>query len=203
MKNKITPFKLLQNYLLYAAPFVVLVMVWSSLREPNAQPPPNLLTTAVWELGSWNLMLWFGCLLVFLGCLLFASSAREKTLKRIANVRDQDEREELISGKASRRSYISTLSLLIFLLFISVFSLEIKRVPSEQAMDGKTGVLNIGFNFDFFDRTQAPTEIAGEQQYFAAKDIPLSKSGIILLILIWQVATFAWSARRELEPDRA
>jgi hypothetical protein len=50
-----------------------------------------------------------------------STAAQETTLRRIANIRDRDEREEFLTGQAARVSYLSTLAAGIFLLFLSAF----------------------------------------------------------------------------------
>ena len=90
--------------------------------------------------------------IVYLFIIVASSDAREKTLKRLANIKDQDERDEYITGKASRTAYLASFSLLIFLLFISIFSVTIGNLPQDQAVNGKTGYLKIGFNFDLIEK---------------------------------------------------
>src|SRR5688572_13049051 len=134
----------LQSYLVFALPFVLLTMLWSHFQsEPTILQSGSGFTRVMWEIFSWNLMLWFVLLFVFLLSLIFYPAARESTLKRLANIKERDERESLITGRAARKTYLSTLSLLIFLFFISTLNVDIKRVPEAQAVNGKTGVVNI------------------------------------------------------------
>lgn len=186
--------KIFQNYLILALPAVVACMLWSSFRDAGAQPPATAGLRVLWELLSWNLMLWFAGLIAYLLLLLFHSPTRELTIARLLNLRERDEREVFITGRASKKSYIATLSLMIFLLFLSIFTLEIKRVPPQQAVDGKTGVLSIGLKFDLFE--SAP-KVSANNSYVEFQDLPLTKSGIILLVVLWQLGTFALSARKE------
>jgi Ca2+/Na+ antiporter len=172
-------------------------MTWGTLStEKEILTNPTLLTKCAWELLSWNLMLWFVVLILFLILLVALPDVREKTLKRLANLKERDEREQLITGRASRAAYISTLSLMILLLFISVFSLNIYRVPEKDAVDGKTGTLTIGLGFSLLDKPHVETN-SENKVIFESKDIPLSKTAIILILLIWQLAIFNWTARRE------
>lgn len=107
-----------QNYLLYALPFVLICMAWGTVQtESEILRDATFLIKASWEVLSWNLMLWFAVLIMFLFLLVLIPSAREKTLIRLANLKVRDEREQFITGKAARSAYISSLSLLIVLLF--------------------------------------------------------------------------------------
>ncbi len=99
----------------------------------------SVIAKILWEILSWNLMLWFLILILFLILLVAFPTVREKTLKRLANLKDSDEREECITGKASKTAYISTLSLMMLFLLFSIFTLNVHRVAEEQAIHGKRG----------------------------------------------------------------
>ena len=135
-------------------------------------------------------------LIVFLVLLVAVPRAREKTLKRLANLKDRDEREHYITGKASRAAYLATLSLTILLLFFSIFSLEIYRKPEAEAFGGKRGTVSISLHLNLLDNSHDPLTHQGEV-LFESRDFPLSKSAIILLLLGWQLLTFNLAARRE------
>ncbi len=189
--------RLIQNYLIYALPFVLICMAWDTMSsEKEILSNASIFTKAAWEVLSWNLMLWFIVLIVFLLMLVVFPMAREKTLKRLANLQERDEREQYITGKASRAAYISSLSLLIFFLFFSIFSLNIYRKPASEAINGKTGSVAIGLQFHLLDQARVEKNSSGEV-IFESKDIPLSKSAIILILIIWQLGVFNWTARKE------
>jgi MFS family permease len=191
------PIRWIQNYLLYALPFVLICMAWGTIHpEKQILTDATFLTKATWEILSWNLMFWFAVLILFLFLLVVLPEAREKTLKRLANVKERDEREQFITGKASRAAYISTLSLMILLLFFSIFSLNIYRAPEKEAINGKTGTVAIGLGFSLIDKPRIETN-SENKVIFESKDIPLSKTAILLALIIWQLASFNFTARRE------
>lgn len=190
--------RFVQSYLIYALPFVLACMAWGTISpEKEILRDASFPTRALWELLSWNLMLWFTVLILFLVLLVALPEARERTLKRLANLKERDEREQYITGKASRTAYISTLSLLVFLLFFSIFSLNIHRLPESEAINGKTGTVAIGLQFNLLDKPHVETNQATGQILFESKDIPLSKTAILLILILWQLAAFNITARRE------
>jgi hypothetical protein len=190
--------RIIQSYLIFALPFVIACMTWSTLHsESEILKNASFLTKATWEALSWNLMFWFIILILFLILLVAVPSAREKTLKRLANLKERDEREQYITGKAARATYISTLSLMILFLFCSVFTLNIYRAPESQAINGKRGTVSIGLHFALLDESKTE-KISENQVLFESKDIPLSKSAIILIFLSWQLLSFNLTARKEL-----
>ena len=186
--------RVVQNYLVWALPFVLGCMVWGTLVPENqivASPAWFL-----WEVLAWNLMLWFAVLIVFLFFLVVSPSARETTLVRLAHLNERDEREAMITGRASRSAYLATLSLLAMLLFLSAFELRIQRLPTEEAVNGKTGTLSLGLHFQLFDSPPSQDVAQPNAVLFESKSIPLSKPAIVLLVLVWQIATFSYVARR-------
>lgn len=184
--------RLMQNYLLYALPFVLICMVWGTVKsEQEILVNASFLTKAAWEMLSWNLIGWFAVLILFLLVVVLVPGVRDKTLKRLANLKERDEREQFITGNAARTAYISTLSLTIFLLFLSIFSFKIYRVSEEEAINGKAGMASIELGFELLDNSPSENNII-----FESKNIALSKSALILGLIIWQLVAFSVSARR-------
>jgi hypothetical protein len=189
-------YRYLQTYLILAIPFVAACMIWSNYRQDGSDQI-QLIHGFLWELLSWNLMFWFVCLLVFVVLLVTVPRARNQTLRRIANLKDRDEREQIVTGRAARASYISTLSMLILFLFLSIVQVEVEKLSPQHALNGKTGIMKIGLKFNMLDSPRVEHSPDGKV-LFESKDIPLSKTGIVLFIFVWQLASFGLSARREL-----
>jgi len=198
--NKIARF--IHNYLLIGLPFVITCMIWETI-EPEIEFGNNaaFLTKILWELLSYNLMLWFVTLILFLICLVMIPDIREKTLRRLANLRERDEREQYITGIASRAAYISTLSMMILFLFFSMFSLRITTIPNNQTMSDRHHLrAGIGLHFSLLNKDRA--EVVGSKNpegkvIFDSSDISLSTSATMLLLLGWQLLAFNYAARKE------
>lgn len=91
----------IQTYLVLGFPFVVGLMVWITIQyEKGAFSDRQVvqLHGFFWNALSFNLMAWFLILALFLVLLVFSARARELTIKRLANIRERDEREEQITG---------------------------------------------------------------------------------------------------------
>ena len=97
------------------------------------------------------------------------------------------------SNSSHRTLKILSTALLIFLLFVSCFTLSIARNPN-QSIDGKRSTLSLGFHFSGTD-TKSSVSSDGTVT-FEHHDIPLSKSAILLMVLIWQMTTFRINARK-------
>ncbi len=190
--------RIAQTYLLYALPFVILCMIWGSLSaEREILGNSSFFIKALWEVLSWNLMIWFAILIFYLVTMVTFPEVREKTLRRLANMSERDEREQFITGQASRSAYLATLSLLIFMLFFSIFTLNLKKVPADQAIDGKEHTISIGLHLNLLDKNPAKSETTTGEVLFESMDLPLSKTALLLILILWQLAAFNISARKE------
>jgi len=189
--------RLVQSYLVFALPLVITIMIWGTLQpEAEIAKASSAFVRGLWEVLAWNLIVWFSVLILFLVAMVFSPTIRESTLKRLANLNERDEREQFIVGKAARATYISTLGVMILLLFLSLFTVNVTRAPEDQAINGKRGTLTIGLNFQFFDTAKVETAPNGEV-LFESNDLPLSKAALVLTIMLWQLAAFNLTARRE------
>ena len=128
--------------------------------------------------------------------LVFRKDTQELTIKRLAGIKERDEREEIITGHAARRSFVSTTSFLIFLFFLSSMQVNIARNP-DQAVDGKKSSLTLGLKFSPTDEPRTVSEDG--KNIYEHRDIPLSKSAILLIVLVWQVSSFRIRVRRDLK----
>lgn len=192
----------IQNYLIYALPAVILTALWSQFGDgQNATGALGVL----WEICSWVLMIWFALLIVFLVTLLTYAPVREQTILRLARIQERDEREEQITGTAARSSFIVTMALLIFLIFISVFKIHLRHISPSDSTFSEEGsapskTLSLGFGLKIFD---VPNKTDVNGVIFESTDIPLSKSALLILVLMAQAGAFWLSVRRQTAKDVA
>ncbi len=191
----------IQNYLLISLPFVIAVMVWSSLIHDKGRVDGPILLSGIWEVLSFNLMLWFLVLAGFLVVLAVVPRAREATLARLANLKERDEREEQITGRASRSAYLSTLSVLILLLFVSMLNVEWFRMPDARETDGKQDFISVGMGTDFLEKPSAASVVAGKEVVFSSQGLPLTKPAMVLVLMAWLLGSYNLRARRELAEE--
>lgn len=190
------------RYLVWASPLILAIVIWGSVSSDLEIRTSGTPAVAwIWEGLSWNLMLWLALLLVFLVRLAFRDETQEFALKRLAGITERDEREEVFVGAAARRSFLATSGLLVFLLFLSCFTVSIAKIPPEQIVDGRKSMLKIGFRLVGLEpravTPSASTAPTGDSVIFDHQDIPITKSGLILMVLVWQLTTFRVQFRRE------
>ena len=103
----------------------------------------------------------------------------------------RDEREGYITGHAAKTAYIASLSLLAFMLFLSVFSIKVDKLAEQVA--GKQHSLSIGIDFNLWAE---PAVATSQAAVFGFDGLPLSGEALLLIVLLWQLAFFALTARR-------
>lgn len=126
--------------------------------------------------------------------LLFSRELRAEVLPKLVLFKERDEREVLIAAKAARNSFLTTLALLIFLLCISAFQVAIYRVPAEQAINGKNGMISLGMNIGLSQKSTLASE--GTTDYVRYDGLPISNSAIVLFLILWQLGSYNYFARR-------
>jgi hypothetical protein len=193
--NKLIRF--MQSYLIIGLPFVMGIVIWQSI-QPGIEGINNNhpLIKFMWQALGINIMVWFTVLVLFLLVLIVSSAVREKTLRRLANLQERDEREQYITGKASRASYIATLSMLLFFLFFSLFSVTVTKISPEQSISGHHYKTSLSVGYSLLNKDVNETK-SDEQTIFDSKNISLSSSSILLILLCWQLLIFNYTARKE------
>ncbi len=136
---------------------------------------------------------------VYLSIRLMVSSAfRDRVLAKLTFIRERDEREVILTGKAARTTLLTSLAILIFLFCLSCLPISIYRVPPEKAINGKTGMISLGFGFKLSEGSEqkAPDRGMVQQDIFSYKGLPISSPAIILVLILWQIITYNYSMRR-------
>lgn len=185
----------LQNYLIYGMLPVVGLIIWSIFMKHNIAES-NLLVRIMHEILSYNMMIWFAALILWMIGMVVVPEIREKSLRRLANLQERDEREEYITGKAARSSYVATLSLTLFFLFFSMFNFHYSKL--EQTSPDKPGhSIGIGFGYRLFAETVTDKQtVKGVSPIFDSTSYALSGSTLLLILLGWQLLFFNLSARK-------
>ena len=186
----------IQSYLFMGIPFVIAIMTWASFqKESEVITKSSWPIQFLWQILSWNCIFWFAFLIIFLILIIFVPTVREQFISRIANIKERDEREQQITGAASRSVFISSLAISIFLLFLSVFTLSVTKNTNDQLSSRKNGMLYLELNMKFIDDPRQKTNNQGDV-IFESNELPLSKSAILLLLIIWQLGWFRYSSRQ-------
>ena len=133
--------------------------------------------------------------------MLFFSQFRTRILTSLTGTKERDEREVFISGMASKGTFLATLSLLIFLLFLSGFHYKIShkiKDPGENSTNSYTRTSSIGYNFEFFEKEDKKILTKDKpQSHIYFEGLPLSKQGILLLLIIFHLGSYHLLRRQQ------
>lgn len=196
--NKVHGFLL--KYLAFSSPAVLFLLVWGFLQ--NQQRVLEMNNRAVYvtnEILSWHLMVWFVLLIYILVALLIMPGFRDAVFARLARIRDRDERESHIIGRASRFSFFSTLALLVFLLFFATLNISVARIPADRAIDGKRHSLSIGLSFNMWEHGQEGDD-AGNV-VLSTDSLKFSKQIILIFLIAWHMGTFLYFSNKLKEQE--
>ena len=144
-------------------------------------------------LGLWMLLSIYLCVR-----LLVSGSFRNKVLAKITFIREGDEREVMLTGKATKTTFLTSLAILIFLFCFSCFQVSLYEVPPGKAVDGKTRMLTLGLGFKLLESPQpaAADKALQKTDIFSYTGLPLSSTAVILLLIIWQIISYNYSMQR-------
>ena len=130
--------------------------------------------------------------------MFFSKNNRETVLKKLSGIKERDEREVQVVGKALRVSYLTTMTILLFLLFISLFYVQTSRQSADNVEPGHPpGSLTVAIQFNFLDEDAIITQREGYDDFLEINGIPVSIPGLILILLVWQVVSYrvvSWRA---------
>lgn len=191
--------KIVLKYLGIGGVLSIGVLLWSLVVYMITGNSPtgyyqNSFVQFIWDAAGIHLMFWVSALLYFLLLLLVSSKAREATLVKVAGIKERDEREELIVGRASKSSYLSTFALLIALFLLSGLHINVSKLPKGMEVNGKKHSLSMGLKYSL--TPEAPVVRKDSLSIIGYHGVPLSGSAIILFVLLWHLSSYHFFARR-------
>lgn len=190
----------ISKYLLISFPFIVGTFIWA-YSVPGGGNELHGLKSVLWEIFSWNFMVWFVLLVYFIMSLVFWQTFREKILTVLTLSKERDERESFISGRASKATFYSTLAVLILLFFLSGLHVHIYKKPKEEVIDGKHGTISIGYKFEFVNSAKQKTDgdEGNKGNILALDGIPFTQESLLLFLILYHITSYHIFTRRRLE----
>jgi hypothetical protein len=183
---------------LYGLPIVIVFAFFAYPYNPETISRASTHIKFLYNFSGFIFATWM-ILAIYLSIRLLVSGGfRDKVLAKLTFIRERDEREVVLTGKAARTTLLTSIAILIFLFCFSCFQVSIYRVPPEKAIDGKTGMLSLGFGFKMLESSEqnTPDHTMQKQDIFSYKGLPISSSTIILILIIWQIISYNYSMRR-------
>ena len=194
---------LLKTYL-YMLPLVIITAIFCYFYSQGTFNQAAVNLKPLNNLGGLILGLWMLVSIYLSIRLLSSGSFRNKVLARLTFIRESDEREVMLTGKATKTTFLTSLAILIFLFCFSCFQVSLYKVPPGKAVDGKTRMLTLGLGFKLWDKPQqgAANQTLQKTDIFSYTGLPLSSTAVILLLIIWQIISYNYSMRQLMRNER-
>jgi hypothetical protein len=122
----------------------------------------------------------------------------ERVLSRMAFIKERDERENVFSGQAARSVFLISLAVLITLFFLSCLQLSFYRLPESKPIDGKTGVVSMGFSFSVTNERSSDT-VSPMGKIFSVIMDYLFNFGSAAGLIFWHLISYNIIMRRLLK----
>ncbi len=183
---------------LYGLPILVVYAVFSySIDWKNVPQSDNFLRT-LYDLGGLILGVWMILAVSLSLRLLFSGTFREATLAKLTLIKERDERESFLTGRAAKSTMLASIAILIFLFCLSCFQVYYYTLPPEQVVEGKTKAISLGMRLDLFadEAGRAADTATGGKSLWSYSGLPFSSSSIILGLIIWQIGFYHFSIKR-------
>lgn len=176
---------------LYGLPLVVAYAVFAYSIDWQTVGQDRWLLRTVYDAGGLMLALWMLISVLISVRLVLSAQFREMVLAKLTFIKERDEREAYMTGRAAKDTMLTSMAILIFLFCLSCFQVSLHTLPPEQAIDGKTRAVSLGVKFELFD--SANPKNTNESL------LPFSTSSLLLGLLVLQVASYNYSMKRRLK----
>ena len=183
--------KLIFRYVTIALIPVIVLLVWGSVSDPDKLSMSLGATRFFWDTLGWVFMIWIVAMLYLVLKMVFRRGFRETVLSRVALIKARDEREELISGEAAKFSFLSTMAIMVLILFFSLFTITVGKNAEGTRGDDKHGFISVGMNFYPFLKGAPVKETRNDgQEIFNYSGFPLSSSFVMIFMILWQLGSY-------------
>jgi magnesium-transporting ATPase (P-type) len=195
--------QIILRFLVIGFPFILALMIWAYKIVGNNQ---TLYTEhyngAFWNVAGIFFIIWVALAVLTLMRLLLNSNFREEVLSKVVRVKERDESE--ISTQATKFSFFANLALLVCLLFFSTLNFKFKKYNNDvfdESGEKRHGQLTMGFGLHTYDEKALTLNTDLVQNEIVYSELPFSKTGIIILLIVWQIGMYHFSTRKELRED--
>jgi uncharacterized membrane protein YeaQ/YmgE (transglycosylase-associated protein family) len=189
--------KIVIGYVFYTFPVTLVGLLIIDIYDL----PPSygvFLNTICYIVGA-QIAIWVLTSLPLTISMFFSRSIRDSILVKLTGIKERDEREIQIVGKALRTSYLTSMTILLFLLFISLFQVEISKKSAYNVEEGQhRGVAAVGMKFNLIDSDALIMQKDGYDFFYAYTNIPLSTSSLIIILLLVQIISYRIVSRKSL-----
>lgn len=184
------------HFVFYASPLALICYLFLGFVETRITS--NFDGLHAW--ASLPILIWTPITFFLTVSMFFSRTLRNDVLARLSGIKERDEREVQIVGNALKSTYLTTMTLLLFLLFISLFYIHVAKKPESSVEPGEPPIeVCLKLEFHLIDSNTVVTQKQGFDEYFEMNDLPISSSTLILILLLWQIFSYRHVSRRSLK----
>ncbi len=181
--------KCILAYLKWTSPIALLAAVLSSMEMSGG--------TFFYDLIGWITMVWIVFLIYTVFNIALSSQQRDSFVRWISGIKENDEREAIITGEVSKKTFIFMTGILTLLLFLSVIKINIYR--NTDTINGKNnGSITFGMGLRFVESENKSPVIDDLKRSYIVKysGLPLTSDGTLIVIMFLQVGAFYYFSRK-------
>ncbi|HAJ27290.1 MAG TPA: hypothetical protein DCG53_08630 [Syntrophus sp. (in: bacteria)] len=189
---------ILLKVFLYGLPALAALAIFAYLYSTGAVSHATGYAKFMNSIAGFVFAMWMTLSIYLSVRLMFSGPFREQVIARITFMRERDEREAILTGRATKATFLTSLAILIFLFCLSCIQVSIYRVPPERAINGKTGFVSLGLGFSLLEHEKQarPVDTIAKEDIFSYRGLPISSQSIILMLILWQILSYNYSMRR-------
>lgn len=183
---------------LYGLPVVVGYAVFAYCVDWRTVGRSNEYLKSLYDFGGLVLGLWMMISIALSVQMVVSKEFRDSVLVKLTLIKERDERETFLTGRAAKEVFLTSIAILIFLFCLSCFEVSLYRLPPDQAVDGKARVISLGVKFELFDQATLKNGDGSLQKesIIAYSGLPFSHSSVILGLLFWQIIAYNYSMKQ-------
>ncbi|MBN1907606.1 MAG: hypothetical protein JW927_21180, partial [Deltaproteobacteria bacterium] len=129
--------KIVIGFVFYTFPFILLLFICAIIKKPDLESIPFdnysifmlvlIIVCLFWTLATLGLTI----------SMFFSKSLRNSVLARLSGMKERDEREIQIVGKALKSTYLSSMTILLCLLSISFIQVTFSKKSADHLLPGE------------------------------------------------------------------
>lgn len=187
------------KYIKYISPIAVIAIILTVMSIPfnSDDPSKGPVLNFLIDIFGWIVVVWCALFAYLFFAIAFNEKLRNSFVRKLAGIKENDERESHITGIVSKKTFIASTGILVLLLFLSALQINIYRTPGPD--DGKHGTIALGMRMTFVKQEQSPTTKEESERMYIVKynGLPLTADGTLLLVMILQIGSFYYFSKKE------
>jgi hypothetical protein len=185
--------KLVITYLKWTSPIALVAAILSALGKSKGTLFDDIIGVVA--------ILWILSLMYLVFALALQDQIRNRFVRWIAGMKENDERESLIAGTASKKTFIFMTGFIVLLIFLSIIRIDVYQNKNLDPNGKKSGEIYLGMGIKFIQgqSDDSPKDSAEEQRIYLIhyKEFPLAVDGVLIFVGLMQIGAFYYFSRKD------